>query len=98
MAMNENNMGQFLLVGLRDQGELTSAGVGGESEKFPQKKFYAEKEGGGLWLDKERRKECSRQREQQEDSCRFSGQKPDYMDFLRPQKGKAKVLTQVEML
>lgn len=48
-------------------------------------------------LDKER-KECSRQREQQEESCWFSGQKPDYMDFLRPQKGKAKVLTQVEML
>ena len=85
-------------MGFRDQGELTSAGVGGESEKFPQKKFYAEKEGGGLRLDKERRKECSRQREQQVESCWFSGQKPDYMDFLRPQKGKAEVLTQVEML
>lgn len=49
-------------------------------------------------LGKERRKECSRQREQQEKSSRFRGQKPDYMDFLRPQKGQARILTQVEML
>lgn len=98
MAMNGNDTGQFLLAGLRDQGKLTSAGVGGESEKFSQKKFYAESKGrGGLRLGKESSKGCSRQREQQEKSRWFRGQKPDYMDFLRPQKGQARILTQAGM-
>lgn len=97
MAMNGNDTGQFLLAGLRDQGKLTSAGVGGESEKFSQK-FYAKSKGrGGLRLGKESSKGYSRQKEQQEKSRWFRGQKPDYVDFLRPQKGQARILTQAEM-
>ena len=37
MATNENNMGQFLLVGLRDQGKLTSAGLGESLRSFPRR-------------------------------------------------------------
>ena len=36
-AMNENDMGQFLLVGLRDQGKLTSTGVGESLRSFPRR-------------------------------------------------------------
>ena len=39
METNEDDMGRFLLMGLRDQGKRTSSGVGGESEKFSQRKF-----------------------------------------------------------
>lgn len=48
-------------------------------------------------LGKERVKECSRQREQEEKSRQFRGQKPDHVGFLRPQKSRARILTEAEL-